>query len=322
MTKRVYESARTVIYDPVASNRNATRASLHSLGFRRVELVPTLDLLAKHLNENWPDLLLAEVAGAETEVCDLLQSVRQGALGSNPFIVMIATTWNREGSVITKALNSGADDLVARPFSTSVLGERIKLLTDRRKEFVVTSDYIGPDRRRDPSRPGAECVPVPNSLRVRTLDGLPQEEAERRIFRDVEHGKEVINAQKVRRDTVQLCIQWRMLEQRGQGTREFFDILTRIDAIAGGIKRRAAGTDQSKVDEHCTAVETAVQAINLMRKRSEAGGGEPAPDFMPPLHQLGHAALSLGKMLAPDETGPAKLAEFDAMIAKNQFKAA
>src|SRR6516164_10733245 len=155
MKKRPYETADTLVYDPVASNRNATRASLHSLGFRRVDLAASLDILLDRLRTSTPDLLLLEVAGAENEVCQLVQSVRQGRVGANPFILVMATTWRRDGTIVNQVVNSGADDLVARPISTSLLGERIRSLVERRKPFVITSDYIGPDRRRDPGRNSA-----------------------------------------------------------------------------------------------------------------------------------------------------------------------
>jgi PleD family two-component response regulator len=75
--------------------------------------MPSLDMLADCLNEKSPDLMFAEVSGAETEVCNLIQTVRQGLLGKNPFIVAIVTTWRRDGTIVSKVLNSGADDLVA-----------------------------------------------------------------------------------------------------------------------------------------------------------------------------------------------------------------
>lgn len=322
MTKRLYESAATIVYDPVASNRTATRASLHSLGFRKVELAPSLDILTTYLNEREPDLLFAEVSGAETEVCDLIQTIRQGMLGKNPFLVTIATTWRRDGAIVGKVLNSGADDLVARPFSTSVLGERIKAQVERRKGFVVTSDYIGPDRRRDVSRPDEECIDVPNSLRVRAIDGLPDEEAVRHIAHVVERGRESLNAQKIRRDAVQLCLQWRFLEQRNRGTRDFFDILARLGKIAEEIGRRAADAGHDDADELCLMIATSVEAITVMSGQVEPGMVDSVPDFPPALHRLGHAAMSLGKMFAPAETESAKLDEIEALIARKQGQAA
>jgi DNA-binding response OmpR family regulator len=323
MNKGLYESAQAIVYDPVVSNRTATRASLHAIGFRTVELSPSLEMLTESLKVKEPDLLVVEVSGAEAELCELMQSVRQGTLGKNPFIVMIATTWRRDGTIVGKVINSGADDLVARPFSTSVLGERIRAQVERRKGFVVTSDYIGPDRRRDPNRPGVESVDVPNSLKVRT-DGLGDEEAALYIARLVEKAKEVLNAQKVRRDAVQLCVQWRFLEQRNFGMRDFYDILTRLAKIASEIKRRIGG-DKAQAEaagQLLDSIASSLQVIMATNSRVEGGTGGPTPDFGPALSQLGHAALSLGTMFAPDETTPTKLAEIEATIARKQANAA
>src|SRR6185437_15078655 len=139
-SKRLYETAETLVYDPVASNRNASRASLHSIGFRKVELAASLEILHERLRVRAPDLLLAEVAGSENEVCALVQAVRRGTVGDNPFIVIVVTTWRRDGTIVGQVVNSGADDLIARPVSTTILGERIKALIERRKGFVITSD--------------------------------------------------------------------------------------------------------------------------------------------------------------------------------------
>src|SRR5258707_1107960 len=105
---------------------------------QRIPIAPT----SQRLRNRAPDLLLGEVAGSENETCALVQSIRQGTLADNPFMVIIVTTWRRDGTIVGQVLNSGADDLVARPVSTTSLGERIRLLVERRKGFVVTMDYI------------------------------------------------------------------------------------------------------------------------------------------------------------------------------------
>jgi len=62
MTHARYEAAETLVYDPVASNRNATRAALRSLGFRSVEFASTLDALRACLVARSPDLFCAKSA--------------------------------------------------------------------------------------------------------------------------------------------------------------------------------------------------------------------------------------------------------------------
>ena len=99
---------------------------------------------------------MCEAQGAETELCAMIQALRQGATGYNPFIVIIVTAWENNNALVGRVINSGADDLLLRPFSTAVLGNRIRTHVERRKGFVITSEYVGPDRRNDPAR-AVEC---------------------------------------------------------------------------------------------------------------------------------------------------------------------
>jgi DNA-binding response OmpR family regulator len=319
-TKRLYETAETLVYDPVAANRNATRASLHSLGFRNVDGAPSLDLLAERLRARTPDLLVAEVAGSEAETCALVQSLRQGTIGENPFLVVIMTTWRRDGTIVGQVLNSGADDLVARPVSTANLGDRIRLLADRRKGFVVTSDYIGPDRRRDPRGNGKECLEVPNPLKFKAVDTIPEDETLRLLTEAVQAGKDKVNVEKLRRDSVQLCLQWKMLDQRTPGARDFGEILARIERIASEMLRRAVAANHEGVVEWCESLAESTKTIGRLLEISQKSG---APgDYKAPLGLLGHAAMALGQMFAPGEVSPAQLVELDRMVSSKMKSAA
>ena len=73
-----FEAAEALVFDPVASNRTATRVALHALDFRKVDAVGTLELLEKHMAGHSADLLLCEVTGVESELCKFIQSLRQG----------------------------------------------------------------------------------------------------------------------------------------------------------------------------------------------------------------------------------------------------
>ena len=315
-TRRFFETADLLIYDPVAANRNATRASLHSLGFRKVEAVPGLDALGARICTKPPDLLIAEVAGGEQGICSLIQSVRRGEVGDNPFIVVLATTWRRDGSIISEAVNSGADDLVARPISTNVLGERVRLLVERRKGFVVTSDYIGPDRRRS-ARPGdTQCMEAPNPLKLRAMDNVTDEEIGRQIAESVAAGKEALNLEKLRRDAVQLCLQWRLLERRSPGALDFGGILVRIGRLAGEMKVRGALIRQDSVPELCETIEKSV------RELIELTGADRPAECQAPLNRLGKAAFALGQMFAAAEVQPERLVELDDLVSRRAAQSA
>src|SRR5260221_12660407 len=97
---RLHETAAALIYDPIGPNRIATRASLHSVGFRRVELAPTLDVLRDRLKLRWPDLLLVEVAGNENEARGVGPQGRPGTLGGKPLFLVNVTPSGRAGRAL------------------------------------------------------------------------------------------------------------------------------------------------------------------------------------------------------------------------------
>jgi CheY-like chemotaxis protein len=165
-----YDLADVVVCDPVTSNRAATRSALHTLGCRRIEIVADLNNLRDALEEQHPDLALCEISAGAQELCKLIQEVRQDGNGYNPFVAFIITAWTVNADLLAQISNSGADDLLLRPFSTALLGQRIESLVDRRKRFVVSLDYVGPERREVPrSVSNVVLMNPPNSIKIKAL---------------------------------------------------------------------------------------------------------------------------------------------------------
>src|SRR5258708_4303038 len=168
MTRLSYDSAEALIYDPVSGNRTTTRAALYALGFRHTESVATIDAFKEAIRKRPPDIALCEAQGADEELCAAIQQLRLGGGCDNPFIVIIVTAWEKSTGLINRVVNSVADDLLLRPFSTALLGNRIEAHIERRKGFIITTDYVGPDRRQGHARPsGADEFNPPNSLNMK-----------------------------------------------------------------------------------------------------------------------------------------------------------
>ena len=62
-----FDSVDVLIYDPVPSNRTATRATMYALGFRRTETVSSLDTFVESMQQRPPDIALCEAQGAADE---------------------------------------------------------------------------------------------------------------------------------------------------------------------------------------------------------------------------------------------------------------
>jgi len=304
MRPLLYDTAEALIYDPVSANRMATRAVLYSLGFRKIETVGALKAFADNLRKRPPDLAMCEVQGSDTELCALIQSLRQGGEGHNPFIVIIATAWEKSADMIARVVNSGADDLLLRPFSTALLGSRIETHIQRRKGFVVTTDYVGPDRRRDQTRPSnAELFEPPNSLKMKAKDRLTPEETAQRLDLELRAAKNVLNTEKLRRDAFQLCIQWRLMQQQPPGLAAYDEPLARISELARSIAKRCRDTDCEQAADWCDSILAAVEGLQLGVDRNAS------------MHLLGHAGLNLNQVFRPESSVQEGLAEIDATVA-------
>ncbi|HEX4176842.1 MAG TPA: response regulator, partial [Rhizomicrobium sp.] len=219
MSKLSFDSVDVLIYDPVPSNRTATRAAMYALGFRKTETVSTLEAFLESVQKAPPDIALCEAQGGAEDLCVVIQQLRQGGAGHNPFIVIIVTAWEKNTAMINRVVSSGADDLLLRPFSTAVLGSRIETHVERRKGFVITTDYVGPDRR-NPAQPRANSAASfepPNSLKMKAKEKLPADAIAKRLDAELKQAREKLHSEKLRRDSFQVCILWRLMQEQRPG---------------------------------------------------------------------------------------------------------
>jgi DNA-binding response OmpR family regulator len=304
MARLSYETTETLIYDPVSSNRTATRAALYTLGFRYIETVASVESFTEAIKSRPPDLAFCEAQGADAELCEMIQALRQGAAGYNPFIVIIVTAWEKTNALVSRVLNSGADDLILRPFSTALLGTRIETHVERRKGFVITHDYVGPDRRKDDTRASnAELFEPPNSLKMKAKERLSPDVANARLDVELRSARSTLNSEKLRRDAFQICILWRLMQEQKPGQECYQAELAKIARLTHAVSKRCREAEFDIAAEWCESVLAAVEGLELGVDRNAS------------MHLLGHAALNLNRVFHPEKSATDHLSEIDATVA-------
>ncbi|CAA7621263.1 Predicted response regulator receiver [Magnetospirillum sp. LM-5] len=156
--------------------KQGIRIGLNNLGIRDIAEANTFVNAHNAFATERFDMVVmnSEIDGTDTTY--LLRETRLGRLGTDPFIVgamLLATT---DESRVHNCVNSGADDLLLIPFSPDQIATRLGAFANRRKPFVVTHDYIGPDRRKQ-ARPGATSAAaftVPNPVQARAAGAAPE----------------------------------------------------------------------------------------------------------------------------------------------------
>lgn len=165
-----YDDAKILLFDRRRTVRKQTRSVLNVLGFKTFQEFQDLEAVRLALSGHRVDVAVLNLDAVDCGVLRLIRDLRARRFGLDPFVPILLTTWDAKLHSLRAVLESGADDVLLYPFSTTQMGQRINNLVQERKPFVITEDYFGPDRRASTLlRDDATSVVVPNALRVQVL---------------------------------------------------------------------------------------------------------------------------------------------------------
>jgi DNA-binding response OmpR family regulator len=301
------ERALIFFGDPDGPIRQVIRTTMASENYRNVEdfgQVPPLRDSIRNLN---PDLIIVDTLLPEGDPIQLVADIRSGKLGRNPFVPIITTTWEPDQMTVRRIVDSGTDDLLVKPLSPAKIMSRIEHLIDRRKPFVVTSDYIGPDRRQDIDR--KNDVPhfdVPNTLQM-AVKGMDYDQDE--VDMMVESAMVEINAQRLRRHSYQIEFLVRLIipaVKSGEVTDDTAAQIERLCLIGEDMERRSD-------DEQFENVVELIQSFREVAQRVQAK--LPTPDTMD-LELLTQVSQAMLLAFNPDLTSDSAVAEISEMVRK------
>ena len=181
-----------IVHEP--GIRRTVRDLLRMIGVDDVILGSKFEDIRIAITENRPDLIILGSNFPDGNVPALIKDLRHNQLGKDPFLPIIILTPEATEELVSTVADSGSDDLLVYPLSPAHLRTRIEALVEKRKPFVVTRDYIGPDRRGVGSfEQGPMEVPlieVPNTLRATVKGDMSKMELDAAIaasLRTVNH---------------------------------------------------------------------------------------------------------------------------------------
>ncbi|WP_207456944.1 response regulator [Azospirillum sp. SYSU D00513] len=168
-----FSQVEAAVLDSQHSTLRMFREVLTRLGVGKVETYSSIREAGPLLAGATPDLIIVSSDGDDlAEAFKLVRALRNDPATQNPFAGIVVTTWQPTQALLLRVSNSGADDLLMKPVSPKQVQDRITALIEARKSFVVTADYIGPDRRKSP-REGTQVplIDAPNTLRLKAVRG-------------------------------------------------------------------------------------------------------------------------------------------------------
>ncbi len=167
-----YDDVQLILADPRPHIRSALKVALGHAGLQKIGQASSTNAVRERLEQSIVnDILICDMDLDDGEICAMVSALRHHDVGRDPFLCIIGMTWRPEAREVTRMLNSGIDHLIRAPVSPQQIMTRINSLIHCRPGFVVTSDYVGPDRRaRLRGAKETQLVEVPNSLRAKTIE--------------------------------------------------------------------------------------------------------------------------------------------------------
>lgn len=257
-----FENIRVLVGDPNREVRDAVRGGLYGQGFRYIMVTDRMSVVETAVANNSVDLMICDTELPDGDLYDLVYKIRHHELGDNPFIVVTALINVPTPKMVKKIFDAGCDDLIPKPISTGLLFERVLNLARSRKPFVVTSDYIGPNRRIRPRSdvPQTPEIDIPNPLKAKAADDASEEDLQAEIDRVAN----LLNEEKMERHAFQInYLVERVVPLYEDGTADESVVphLDRLFYVSEDISRRLQGTRFDHVGELCLSMVNVVKAV-------------------------------------------------------------
>ncbi len=251
--------------------RLTMRTALAREGFEKLRDFSNLEELRSVLGTHSPDLLIID---SELPGCTkLIRDIRFGRLGENPFLPIIATFWSPSADFAKEMAGCGPDDMLIKPFSPGKILDRVNVLVERRKPFVVTSNYIGPDRRKDPSRGSTDAnfIEVPNTLSAKMKGKTVRPED---LQKAIQGAQKEVNEMKMRRNAFQISFIVALVKPRlekGDNSSEMLDKLRQLKKMSDDISGRLKDTRFGHVAELSSSMSRVAESLieNLFEPNSK-----------------------------------------------------
>ncbi len=259
MSSLHFENVDILIIDPDRAVRSSVRNILIDNGFRNVTIGSGMADIEMKLRINMPDLLISDINLPDGNLNSFVYSLRHHNLGTNPFVSVIATAWSPTTEEVRGIVQAGADDMITKPMSANQILQRIKAQINARKPFVVTSAYIGPDRRKpgpDHDR-GMQITPinVPNTLRTKAM-GTKDIDVEM-VQSQIDACIKQVNLEKLDRHAHQ--ISWLVERiapalELGTADEDTQKLINRLLYVVEDVSRRMVGTEFEHVSTLCKSL--------------------------------------------------------------------
>ena len=141
------EKAEILLLDESLEGMSILTQMVSAFGVRSVHRCRSVEEAKKEALEGPLDLVLVGANGQDSSSYDFVRWLRRSGLDPNAYTPTILLSGHTQLPNVRRARDCGANYIIAKPVSPSVLLERIVWVARERRSFIACEAYVGPDRR-------------------------------------------------------------------------------------------------------------------------------------------------------------------------------
>ena len=247
-------AANILLADTDVSIRRAVRNALVADGYQNIRIAGSLIEVRGALDASIVDAVILDVdlpGGAKDSAVQAISELRHGNYGRNPFAPVIMMSWKSDSDIVGRVINCGTDALLIKPLSPAQVLDGMDRLARQRSPFVVTADYMGPDRRKGREVTDIRLFEPPNTLKER-IEGKEIDEAA--LTAEIEAVMGEMNDERVVRGAYQVAFLVELIGKACDEGRKVDPYLARLSEVSREVFERSAATQFASVRERCHAL--------------------------------------------------------------------
>lgn len=137
-----------LIADPDALTVELVRTICQSLGFGAIYSADHGEKAFRRIEQDKPDIVVAELLLPELDGLGLVKRLRDPMTSPNLLIPIIMLSGGLDAEKVIAARDAGVTELLAKPLTAKAMFQRLKSVILEPRAFIMTDEFLGPDRRR------------------------------------------------------------------------------------------------------------------------------------------------------------------------------
>lgn len=136
-----------MVFDPTPLGLAILTQILSGFGARKIHRCSTIDEAKQVVADFEVDLMIIDAMAKSGEGYDFVRWLRSSVPEPNRHTPVLLTTAHTKASDVASARDCGSHFIVAKPLAPIVVLERIIWIAKEGRAFVLSDEYVGPDRR-------------------------------------------------------------------------------------------------------------------------------------------------------------------------------